>query len=126
MSCLISVCKNIDAGAVPDLTNHCAAWFTLQHIGPDSQVPRSSFTLVAITNTGALWQYAGTQDTSPTPFLVATLVDRGGAMPLSSNVMLPQPEGGSGLHAGGTTPPGFWSGSVRRNATQVSQFRNFL
>lgn len=84
----------------------------LQHIGPDAQKPRDSFTLVSLLNTGALWQFAGTSETSPTPFLAATLVDRGMHLPVSSEVKLQQPEGGSQLHAGGTTPPGFWSGSV--------------
>lgn len=61
---------------------------------------------------GALWQFVGTRPSSPTPFLAARLVDRGGDAPLRSAAMLQQPERGSYLQAGGTKPTGFWSGAV--------------
>jgi hypothetical protein len=62
--------------------------------------------------TGALWQFVGTSQSSPTPFLAARLVDRGGDAPLMSSVMQPQPERGSFLQAGGVKPGGFSSGAV--------------
>ncbi|WIA35755.1 hypothetical protein OEZ86_004151 [Tetradesmus obliquus] len=93
-----------------------AAYFVCDHINPDSSTPRSSFTLVGILNTGALWQFAGTAAAaaaaSPSCFLAAALVPRGREARLSSEVLLQQPEGGSGLHAGGTRPVGFWSGAA--------------
>lgn len=85
----------------------------MQHIGPDGPPgQRTAFTLVSIINTGALWQFAGAFEGSPTCFLTANVVPRGLHAPLSETVMLQQPEGGSPLHAGGTKPPGFWSGAV--------------
>lgn len=61
---------------------------------------------------GALWQFVGTRQSSPTPFLTARLVGRGGDAPLRSSVSQQQPERGSMLQAGGAKPAGFWSGSV--------------
>lgn len=61
---------------------------------------------------GALWQFVGTRASSPTPFLAARLVDRGGDAPLLSSAVQPQPERGSPLTAGGVKPGGFWSGAV--------------
>jgi hypothetical protein len=67
---------------------------------------------LVIVCAGALWQFVGTRLSSPTPFLAARLVDRGGDAPLRSAALLQQPERGSFLQAGGTKPTGFWSGSV--------------
>ncbi|KAF6266322.1 hypothetical protein COO60DRAFT_446960 [Scenedesmus sp. NREL 46B-D3] len=51
--------------------------------------------------------------------MAAALVPRGRAAPLSAAVLLQQPEGGSPLHAGGTKPAGFWSGSAVLSAGKV-------
>jgi hypothetical protein len=64
-------------------------------------------------------QYAGTHAESPSPFLVATIVPRGRDAPISAAVQLLQPDGGSPLHAGGTHPAGFWSGTVRLQCSAV-------
>jgi hypothetical protein len=71
-----------------------------------------SYTSLFSLPAGALWQFVGTRASSPTPFLAARLVDRGGDAPLLSSAVQAQPERGSGLTAGGVKPGGFWSGAV--------------
>ena len=79
---------------------------------PRSGPKRSSFTLVSLVNTGALWAWAAEMNGVPSPTLLASVVPWGQPAPIYSDAMLRQPGGGADLAPGGASPVGFWSGGV--------------
>ncbi|KAI8467406.1 MAG: hypothetical protein J3K34DRAFT_481358 [Monoraphidium minutum] len=79
---------------------------------PRPGAKRDTFTLAAITNTGALWGYVAGLNGVPAPTLVATTVPWGREAPIFADAVLRQPGGAPDLQAGGTTPRGFWSGGA--------------
>jgi hypothetical protein len=83
---------------------------------PRPGAKRSNFTLVALTNTGALWGYAADVNGVPAPTLVATTVPWGRSAPITADAVLRQPGDEAELPAGGNKPPGFWSGGVSRGS----------
>ncbi|KAI8466856.1 MAG: hypothetical protein J3K34DRAFT_49055 [Monoraphidium minutum] len=87
------------------------AYFVADH-RPRSGAKRSSFTLAALINTGALWGFAAEINGVPSPTLLAAVLPWGQPAPIYSDAMLRQPAGGADLDAGGTSPVGFWVGGA--------------
>lgn len=90
---------------------------------PLTSATRSQLAVVALVNTGSLWQYTGEDD--PAPLLVARVVGRGVDSAIDPSTLLQQPAAGDAqapvgkqdgmcapLDPGAAHLPGFWSGGV--------------
>lgn len=91
-----------------------------QNINWVNPLRRNVFTLAALINTGSLWLYEGPNANSPSPLLVARLVNRGMNCEIQTpDVKLTQPQSDPAglsscqkLDGGAMRPPGVWDGAV--------------